>query len=361
VKAVDVRVTYLGGSFGRRQELDFIEEAVEISKKVDKPVKLVWTREDDLAHDYYRPLAVCRMEAAIGRNDTITGWRHRVASTSIWKRVAPEYADLLFGRCLPAGARWLLRQLVAKAVPLGVDPNLAEGAIAIPYDIPNILVDYVEHDPGIPVGAWSSVGYSYNLFAVESFLDELAAILGEEPYELRHELLAKRPRLRVVLELAASKARRSDPRHGAYTGLAVYEYSGTRIGMLAEILVEKTEAPRVNRIVCAVDCGTVVNPDSARAQVEGGIAFGLGATLKHKINFHDSRPVEQNLLQYELLRMDEMPEVEVYFVNSHEPPSGLGEAAIPGVAPAVCNALYAATGKRVRKLPLNLADFRRHG
>jgi isoquinoline 1-oxidoreductase subunit beta len=358
LKAVEVNVTYLGGSFGRRQEIDFIAEAVLISKTVGKPVKVVWTREDEMAHDYYRPIAVCCMEAAIGRERAIIGWRHRIASTSIWKRVASEYAALRFGRWLPTCARPLLARIVAKIVPFGIDPNLAEGATGLPYDIGNILVDYVECDAGVPVGAWSSVGYSYNIFAAESFIDELSAALGKDPYDFRHGLLAKNARLRTVLELVGRITPwHRESRHNAGLGLAVYEYAGTRIAMLAEMAVVKGRGPRVNRIICGVDCGIVVNPDSARAQVEGSIAFGLAATLKHKITFHKNRVVERNFLDYELLRMNEMPAVEVYFVNSDEPPTGLGEAAIPGVAPAVCNALFAATGRRMRKLPLNLTSW----
>jgi CO/xanthine dehydrogenase Mo-binding subunit len=226
----------------------------------------------------------------------------------------------------------------------------------MPYGISSVLVDYVEEDPGVPVGAWRSVGHSYNVFAVESFIDEVSAALGMNPCEFRRGLLAKTPRLCAALESAARMVSRGqEARRRAYHGVAAYEYLGTYVAMMAEVLCPEGQCPRINRIVCAIDCGIVVNPGIARAQVEGGIAFGLSATIKHKITFRAGRVVERNFDRYEPLRMAEMPSVDVHFVDSDAPPTGLGEAATPGVAPAVCNALYAATGKRFRSLPVDLA------
>ena len=276
---IEVRPTYLGGSFGRRQEIDFVAEAVELSAQIAAPVKVVRTFEEDLAHDFYRPAAVCRMQASIDARSKIAGWRHRIASTSIWKRVAPAYAAMRVMRWAPERTRIAFEDAVRRAIGLAKDPNLAEGAAEMPYSIPHVRVEYVDVDVGVPVGAWRSVGHSYNVFAIESFVDEIAAILTIDPCRLRARLLQGNPRMRYALDEVARRAGwiggRAPPR---FQGIAVYDYLGTIVAMVATVRRDEAGSIRLQDVHCVVDCGTVVNPAIARTQVEGGVAFGLGAT-----------------------------------------------------------------------------------
>lgn len=334
-EAVKVHTTYLGGGFGRRSEQDFVADAVQIAKAVGAPVKVIWTREDDTQHDFYRPATYNRLGAALDDAGNPTAWTHRIVGPSIMSRVFPD------------------------RVKNGIDPTSVEGAANIPYAIPNIHVDYVMMDVGVPVGFWRSVGSSQNAFITECFIDELAAAAKADPYEFRHRLLSNAPRHRAVLELAAEKAGWGQPlAPGRARGIAVAESFGGFVAEVAEVSVSKEGAVRVHRVVCAVDCGTVVNPDTVEAQMEGGIVYGLTAALKGEITIKDGRVEQSNFHDYPLLRIDEMPAVEVHILKSAEPPGGVGEPGTPPIAPAVANAVFAATGKRIRRLPVRAEDLK---
>jgi isoquinoline 1-oxidoreductase subunit beta len=332
--AVRVHTTLLGGGFGRRFEQDFVAEAVQISKAVGAAVKVVWTREDDMQHDFYRPTTWNRLAAGLDSGGALVAWTHRLVGHSIASRALPAI------------------------VKNGLDPSSIEGAYNIPYSIPNIHVDWVHQESGVPVGFWRSVGSSQNAFVTECFLDEVAAVSRRDPYEFRRELLAKAPRHKAVLELAAIKAGWGAPLPpGRGRGIAVHESFGSFVAEVAEVSVDDAGA-RVHRVVCAVDCGIVVNPDTVEAQMEGAIVYGLTATLKSAITIAAGAVVQSNFHDFPLLRIDEMPRIEVHIVPSAEPPGGVGEPGTPPIAPAVANAIFAATGKRLRKLPILADDLR---
>ena len=317
---VEVHTTYLGGGFGRRFELDFVIDAVETSKATGAPVKVVYTREDDIQHDFYRPATYNRLAAALDDDGAPVAWTHRIVGPSIMGRFGP--------------------------LKNGIDESSVEAAADMPYTVPNVKVDWIRAEPGIPVGFWRSVGNSQNSFIVESFIDEVAHAAGKDPFEFRRALLGKHPRHKAVLELAAGKAGWGTPLpEGRARGIAVQESFGSYVAQVAEVSVSPEGKPKVHRIVCAVDCGTVVNPDTVEAQMESAIVFGLSAALSGEITIKDGRVVQHNFNDYPVLRMNEMPVVEVHIVKSTEPPGGVGEPGTPPAAPAVCNAIFAATGK----------------
>jgi isoquinoline 1-oxidoreductase beta subunit len=321
----------IGGGFGRRLEADGAARAVEIARHVEGPVKVVWTREEDIQHDMYRPYWFDRISAGLDSNGRPVAWRNRFAGSSVLARWAPP------------------------AFNNGLDPDSTEGAIALVYDLPNFHVEYVRVEPpGIPTAFWRSVGPSHNVFVTESFMDELAAAAKQDPVAYRLALLDKSPRAKAVLALAADKAgwgQKLPERVGR--GVSLQHVFATYLAQAAEVEVAKDGTVRVRRVVCAVDCGTVVNPDTVRAQIQSAVMFGITAALHGEITVKDGRVEQSNFDSYEMLRINEAPEVEVYIVSSSEPPGGMGEAGTSAIVPAVANAIFAATGKRLRKMPVD--------
>jgi isoquinoline 1-oxidoreductase beta subunit len=339
----------LGGGFGRRLEVDFIIQAVEIAKQVANPVKVVWTREEDIQPDMYRPYYYDRIAAGLDGHGKPIAWTHRVTGSSILARVTSELMPKTLRVMRAAG----LHQLVAMVK--GLDTDAVEGAAEPPYSIDNIRVEYVRQEPpGVPTAFWRGVGTTHSIFVVESFIDELAAAARQDPFEYRRALLDKSPRAKAVLELAAERAgwgRPLPPNSGRGISL-LHAFGETYIAQVAEVSVSKEGDVRVPRVVCAIDCGTIVNPDTVKAQMESGIIFGITATLFGEITIKDGRVEQHNFNDYQMLRFNESPVIEVHLVKSTQAPGGVGEPGTSAVMPAVANAIFAATGKRVRKLPV---------
>ena len=335
VEKVKVNVTLMGGGFGRRLFSDYIPDAVEVSKKVKKPVKLLWTREDDMQHDFYRPASLHKLKGSLSGNNLIS-WKHRIISPSISGQRSPE--------------RFKNGQL---------DRSAVNGANNLPYDISNVLVDYIMSNTEVPVGWWRSVYNSQNAFANEVFMDELAHKAGVDALEFRMKMLNNSPRHKEVLKLAADKAvwGKKLP-NGQGMGLALHESFGSWSAQVATVTVSEDGNISVDEIIASVDCGTVINPDGVKAQMEGSIVYGLTSTLKGEITIDKGAVAQTNFHEFELLQIDEMPKVEIYIVPSTEPPGGAGEPGLPPVAPAVANAIFNATGKRVRKLPIRPEDLK---
>jgi len=342
---VKINMLYAGGSFGRRacKDSDYVLEAAQIVKAINGrvPVKLVWLREDDMRGGYYRPLFHHVLEAAVDGKGQLTGWHHRLVGQSIL--IGSPFEKML--------------------VKDGIDGVSVEGASNLPYAIPNLTVDlHTPMDIGVPVLWWRSVGSSHTAYSTETFFDEVAVAMGKDPVALRLELLAEHPRHAGVLKLAADKAGWGQPlkakageRRGR--GIAVHESFNSYVAQVAEVTVKKDGSLKVDRIVAAVDCGTPINPDNIRSQVEGAIGFALSAALHGEITLKDGRVEQGNFDGYPLLRIGDMPVVEVHIVPSTAAPSGIGEPGVPPVAPAVANAIAAATGKRLRKMPFNTAEL----
>jgi isoquinoline 1-oxidoreductase beta subunit len=330
--AVTVHTTFLGGGFGRRFELDFVIDAVQASKAVGAPVKVIWTREDDIHHDFYRPAAYSRFSAGLDAARQPVAWSQTVVSTSTMRRFTDVFGPL----------------------PGGLDLDAVDSAANMAYAIPNVHTGWVDADLGVPVGFWRSVGNSQNGFFVESFVDELAHAAGADPVEFRRSLLGKAPRHLGVLELAAGKAGWGTtlPK-GRARGIAVVKSFESHVAQVAEVSIENGKV-RVHRVVCAIDCGVVVNPNIVAAQMESAIVFGLTAALYGNITIANGGVVQGNFDSYPMLRINEMPVVEVHIVPSTEKPTGVGEPGTPPIAPAVVNAIFALTGKRIRKLPIEV-------
>jgi len=341
-ESVQMHTTLLGGGFGRRANpaSDFVVEAVHVAKAAKAPVKVVWTREDDLKGGWYRPMWHDRFVAGLDASGNPVVWTHTIVGQSIMQGTLFE----------------------AYGIKDGVDAASVEGAADLLYGIPNLQVDLHTPKIGVPVQWWRSVGHSHTGFSVEAFLDEVAHAGGKDPYELRRTLLAKQPRMRAVLELAAQKANwGSKLPAGVGRGIATHFSFDSYVAQVVEASVEKNGAVRVQRVVCAVDCGTVINPDTVKAQMEGGIIFGLTAALKTEITLKDGRVQQDNFHDYQMLRIFESPEIEVHIVPSSENPTGVGEPGVPPVAPALANAIFAVTGKRIRRLPIRASDLAHEG
>lgn len=332
---VHVHTTFLGGGYGRRLETDFIGAAVEAAKAVKKPVKLLWTREDDMTHDYYRPPARDAVTGAFGNDNRLSAFKLTLVGPSITSRWAPA--------------------VVANGA---LDPFAVEAAQNFPYNVPNVQIDYLQHEIGINVGYWRSVSHALNCFVVEGFIDELADDAREDPYVFRRNLLwkHKEPRWQNALDFAARKAGWGEAPKGHFQGIALMSGYDTYMAQVAEISMVGNKI-KIHRIVCAVDCGQMVNPSIVMAQAEGSIIFGLSAALFGEINLEGGQVKERNFDSYRSLRINETPPIEVHLMSSDDKPGGMGEPAVALVAPALCNAIHAATGRRLRSLPILKQGF----
>jgi isoquinoline 1-oxidoreductase subunit beta len=333
LEKVTVHNHLIGGGFGRRLETDPIAKAVRIAQQVEGPVKVIWSREEDIQHDLYRPAWYDRLSARLD-GGRIAGWKHVITGSSVLSRWLPP------------------------AVHDNMDFDAYDSAADMPYDIPNFHVEYVrEEPPGVPTGFWRGVGPAHNVFVVESFIDELAHKAGKDPVAFRRDMLGKAPRLKAALELAAAKAGWGDPLPARVgRGVAVQPSFASSIATVAEVEVDDEGEVRVRRLVCAVDCGIVVNPDTVVAQLQGGLIFGLTAALFGEITIDKGRVKQSNFNDYRMLRIDEAPAIEVHIVPSGEAPGGIGETGTVAAMPALANAIFAATGKRLRRLPVD-RDF----
>jgi isoquinoline 1-oxidoreductase subunit beta len=337
---VVVHRTMLGGGFGRRGAIqDFVRQAVLIAKEVGAPVKLLWSREEDIGRAFYRPMALARLAAGLDAGGTPTAWHVRVAGLSILASVIPEMNTV-------------------------IDRNFLQNFLEdMPYDIPNYLVDYAVRSTHVPVGIWRSIYYSQNAFFKESFIDEMAHAGGQDPYRLRRRLLNGKPRHLAVLDAAATRAGwESPPRPGVFRGIALNEACGSICAQVVEASVSDAGKVRVHRVISAIDCGHVVNPLTVELQTQGAIVFGLTAALYGEITIEDGRVQQSNFHDYEMLRMGDMPRVETVMVASADLSGsawgGIGEPPVAPLAPALCNAIFAATGRRIRSLPLKNHDLR---
>jgi isoquinoline 1-oxidoreductase beta subunit len=336
---VKIHTTYLGGGFGRRATPDFVVEAVIASKVSGKPVKVVWTREEDMQHDQYRAAMSHRIEAGLDEQGRMTAWSHKAVSGSIMKDIAPE------------------------GIKNGVDIMSLWGLVDFPgspdnnrimYEIPNLAVEFLLSDLPIPVSPWRSVQNGPNAFVIESFVDELAHAAGKDPLEFRLAHLQNSPRSRRVLETAAEKAGWGKPvPAGQGRGIAQHTCFGTYVAQVADVSVDqKTGYIRVHRVVVALDCGPAVAPFNIQTQVEGAVTMALSTVLREEVKFSNGGPLSANFDDYSPIRLSEVPEIEVHIVNSDDAMGGIGEPGVPPMAPAVANAVFSATGKRIRRIPM---------
>jgi isoquinoline 1-oxidoreductase beta subunit len=334
---VKLHTTFLGGGFGRRANpvADYIVEGVKIARHAGAPVKLIWTRDDDMRGGYYRPMWHSRIRGALDSKGELVGWAHTIVGQSFIAGTAFE--------------PFIIKD--------GIDGTSVEGAVDLPYSIPNVQVELHTTKVGVPTLWWRSVGHSHTAFVVEHFFDELARAAKQDPYELRRRLLTAHPRQLAVLERAASAAGWGQPLpEGRARGIALHASFSSIVAQVVEASLEGGEV-RVHRVVCAVDCGRIVNPDTVVAQLEGAVGFGLTSALYSEISLRDGRVEQSNFHDYKMLRMHQMPKVEVHLIASDQPPTGIGEPGVPPVAPALCNALLALTGKPIHRLPIRVEDL----
>ena len=344
---------YLGGGFGRRSTTDYSMDAVEVSKKMGVPVKVVWSREDDMKHSPMRPLTMHRLRGAI-KDGRAAGWEHQFGCESILQYLLPSWMGLMLPEWMGEGIRQKAGGLFASMMKtFGMSPTEPEGAHIL-YDIPRKRVKHHTLDLDIPIHFWRSVGHSYNGFVVESFIDELAHAAGKDPLEFRRQHLKEKSRLRGVLDRAAQMSRWTEPLpKNRSRGIAAHFSFESYVAEVAEVEIVNKQI-RVRKVYCAVDCGQVANPDMVKKQMESGIIFGLSAALQGSLTMKDGAVIEENFDTYPVLRMDDTPEIEVMIVDSKEEPTGVGEPGLPPIAPAIANAVFAGTGQRLRRLPLQL-------
>jgi isoquinoline 1-oxidoreductase subunit beta len=350
---ITVHTPFLGGGFGRRGYPDFVGEVAAIAVGVPgTAIKLIWSREDDMQHDFYRPATYHGLQGALDEKGRLLAWQHKVVSTSIIQGLGVNLASTVLPSWVPSSTARSLGKLLGDTMA-EADPTTAEGA-HIPYDADNISIEQVLYDPGIRNGFWRSVGFSHNCFASESFMDEMAHKAGTDPVQFRLKHLAQSLRHINVLKLAAEKAQWGSPTNGLSQGVAVTAPFDSYCAMVADVSVQDKQYT-IERIVAAVDCGIVINPDIVQAQVESAIIYGLTAATKAPVTIKDGAVEQSNFHDLPVMRINEIPLIEVYLVSSNEKPTGIGEIGVPGVAPALANALFAATGQRLREMPLILS------
>jgi isoquinoline 1-oxidoreductase beta subunit len=333
---VTVHNQLMGGAFGRRLDVDSIEQAGKIARLLPYPVKLIWTREEDISRDLFRPRYYDRLSAGLDKGGKIVGWTHRTGGSSV------------MARWLPIGMKGAL------------DPDAVEGATETPYDLPAMKVEYVRHEsPGVTTAWWRGVGPTHNVFVVESFIDECAAAAGQDPVAYRRAMLGKNPRALAVLNLAAEKSGWGTPLPaGVGRGVSLQYAFASFLAHVLEVEVTPAGEIRLRRATVAIDCGQRVNPDTISAQIEGGLVFGLSMALYSDITHEGGRVQQSNFNNYRVMRIDEAPVIEVHQIDSHEHPGGIGETGTAASSAALCNAIFAATGKRLRNLPFGLGALR---
>lgn len=349
-KNIKINVTFLGGGFGRKSFNDFIDEGVYVSQKVKKPTKLIWMREDDTRHGFNRPSSIHHLVGNL-KNKKINLWKHKIVSPD----AAGQQMIYQYGASLPGLAKGIMSlNFVKRKISF-----IAEGAKTIKYDFPNILIETKPFETDIPLGFWRAVYDSQNSFANECFIDELAYQGEIDPVELRLKHLDSNSRSVAVIKKAAKESSwRTKLKEGRFHGFAYHHSFGSHVAEVAEISVSKSNKVRVHNVTCVVDCGQTVNPMTIRAQMQSAIVFGIGATLKSEITVNKGKVDQSNYDNYKVLRMDEMPRIDVHIIKNNEYPGGVGEPGLPPIAPAITNAVYAATGKRIRKLPIRPSDLR---
>ncbi|MFC3149813.1 molybdopterin cofactor-binding domain-containing protein [Litoribrevibacter euphylliae] len=353
---VHIHTTFIGGGFGRRLTQDFVAEAAEISTKTGLPVKLVWTREEDTQHDIYRPASFHRLAAVLSDQGELTGWQHQI--------VCPKILSWYVWDAAPAQFPWAPKFMYNTLAETGLagegvlapeDHSPFEGAESYPYQLPNIDIRYTHADAGVPVSYWRSVGHSQNAFIVESFMNELAHEAGQDPYQFRRNLLKNEPKaLKVLDRVVELSGWKNTPSAGIHRGLAVHKSFGSWVAQVAEVKVQGSQY-QVEKVYCVVDCGMVVNPEIVTEQMESGIIFALTAAKYGRIDIENGRIKQSNFHDYQILRMNETPEIEVDVISSADAPTGVGEPGVPPLAPALADALFSATGQRLRTLPLEIA------
>lgn len=350
---ITVNITFMGGGFGRRSYMDFTGEAVAVAQTLPGiPIRLIWSREDDMQHDYYRPATYHGTKGALDAQGNILAWQHDIVTPSIVKGFGADIMSTQLPTWVPTETARVIGKTVSGWMS-GIEPISTEG-MEIAYETPNLLLNRIHHDPGVPIGFWRSVSHSHTAFVAESFIDEMAHAAKADPVEFRLRHLNDKPRHTAVLKMATEKASWNQPAQGVYQGVAVHESFRSYAAMVIEVSVNGSEY-NIERVVAAVDCGRAINPDIVRSQVESAIIYGLGPATKAAVKIEDGAVVQSNFHDLPVVRMNECPKMEVYIVESEEAPTGIGEISLPPVAPALANALFRATGQRLREMPLRLS------